>query len=64
MAGAHRAEKVSKIPSIEASVIHLRTKVLKKRVTQSDMHYTKKKKKIQLINQQQFKGTNWSKAVQ
>lgn len=45
MAGAHRAEKVSKIPSIEASVIHLRTKVLKKRVTQSDMHYTKKKKK-------------------
>lgn len=61
MAGAHRAEKVSKIPSTEASVIHLRTKVLKKRVTQSDMHYTKKK--FQLINQQQFKGTNWSKAV-
>lgn len=62
MAGAHRAEKVSKIHSIEASVIHLRTKVLKKRVTQSDVHY--KKKKIQLINQQQFKGTKWSKAVQ
>lgn len=61
MAGAHRAEKVSKIHSIEASVIHLRTKVLKKRVTQSDVHY---KKKIQLINQQQFKGTKWSKAVQ
>ena len=43
MAGAHRAEKVSKIHSIEASVIHLRTKVLKKRVTQSDVHYKKKK---------------------